>query len=380
MIRHLMLVFLLLVSLAATIAPQSASAEDLLVFISAFAKGDDGAIHAYRLDPAVGKLEPVARTTGIENPFFMALSPDRKYLYATHAPGSHGGDNEQIFAYEIVDRTGKLKFLNSQSTLGTAACYLDVDATGKTVVVANYSSGNVAALPVNSDGSLSPAATFFEHKGSSVDPNRQQGPRAHSIVVSPNNKFVLAADLGIDKVLSYRLDPAAAKLTPARQPFVRTSPGAGPRHLTFHPGGKHLYVINELADTVSMFDYDAASGMLIERQTLPTLPADADGDKNWTADLKVTPDGRFLYGTNRGHDSLASYKIGDDGRLELLKIQPSGGKNPQNLAITPGGELLLCANMASGSVTVFRIDSATGALTQIGEPIKQPSPSCIMVR
>lgn len=358
----------------------SARGEELLVFISAFAPGEKGAIHAFQLDPAEGELKPLHRTAGIENPFFIAISPNEKYLYATQAPKQHGAGDEAVFAYALEGRTGKLNFLNQQPSLGTATCYVDVDATGKSVLLANYLSGSVAALPVNENGSLRPAASFLQHAGSSVDPQRQKGPHAHSIVTSPNNEFVLAADLGLDQLLSYRLDPATAQLTPARQPFARTAPGAGPRHLTFHPSGKHLYVINELSDTVTMYDYDIDSGLMIERQTVSTLPAEAEGDMNWTADLKITPDGKFLYGTNRGHDSLASYKIGDDGRLTRLAVVPSGGKNPQNLAITPGGELLLCANMGGGQVTVFRIDGATGGLTRVGEPIHMPNPSCIMVR
>lgn len=354
--------------------------DELLVFISAFAKGDEGAIHAYRLDVAAGKLTPLARTGGIESPFFMALAPDNKYLYATRAAGAHGGgENEDIYAYELLGDSGKLKFLNSQSSLGTASCYLDVDETGKTVVVANYQTGSVAALPINEDGSISKATTFVQHEGSSADPSRQEGPHAHAALISPDNRHLFVPDLGLDQIVSYQLFPRQAKLKPASQPFVRTAAGAGPRHLTFHPNGKHLYVINELADTVTMFDYYAATGMLIEQQTVPTLPEDADGDKSWTADLKVTPDGKFLFGTNRGHDSLASYKLDDEGRLALLAIQPSGGKSPQSLAITPGGELLMCANMGSGEVTLFRIDQATGSLTQVGGVTKLPSPSCIQI-
>jgi 6-phosphogluconolactonase len=253
---------------------------------------------------------------------------------------------------------------------------LDVDATGKTVVVANYSTGSVASFPVRDDGSLGEAASFVQHKGSSVVTARQEGPHAHCIVVSPDNRFVYAADLGLDQVLGYRIDAAAGKLSPNRQPYVRTPPGAGPRHLTFHPNGRRMYVINELANSVTLFDYDSDSGMLVEQQTISTLPEDFEG-KSHCADLKITPNGRFLYGTNRGHDSIAAYKIGDDGRLTLLAIEPSLGKGPQNLAITPGGEFLLCANMPGNNVAVFRIDAKTGTLMRVGEPISTPSPSCI---
>jgi 6-phosphogluconolactonase len=358
---------------------QRTDANDLLVFISAFKPGDEGAIHAYRLTLDSGELELVHRTTDAEHPFFLALSPDGRFLYAIHAPGKFGGEaDEQVAAYEIVGRNGQLELLNRQSARGSAACYLDVDATGKTVLVANYATGSVASLPVREDGSLGEASSFFQHEGASVNDARQQGPHAHCIVISPDNRFAYAADLGIDRVLGYRLEAARAKLSPSRQPFVRTLPGAGPRHLTFHPNGRRVYVINELDNSITVFDYDTDSAVLIEQQTISTLPEGFDGE-SYCADLKITPDGKFLYGTNRGHDSIASYRIGDDGRLTLLGFEPSLGKGPQNLAITPGGELLLCANMPGDNVAVFRIDPQTGGLTRVGRPVAMPSPSCIMI-
>lgn len=360
------------------IATQNTHAEERLVFISAFAPGDKGAIHAYQLDLDSGKLKLLQRTTNAENPFYLAVSPNQKFLYSIRAKTFGGKENEEVAAYEITDGTGKLKLLNRQSALGTAACYLDVDATGKTVLVANYLTGSVASLPVKEDGALGKAASFIQHAGSSVDPARQKGPHAHCIVVSPDNRFVFAADLGLDQVLAYRLDAAKGKLTPNRQPFVRTPPGAGPRHLTFHPNGKHVYVINELANSVTLFDYETDSGILIEKQTIATLPKDFAG-KSYCADLKITPDGRFLFGTNRGHDSIAGYRIAADGRLALIGIEPSLGKGPQNLAITPDGKLLLCANMPGDNVAVFRIDAKVGSLKSVGAPMEIPSPSCIRI-
>ena len=380
MLRDLARYLLPIVGMVSSAMAQGTDADELIVFISAFAPGDGGAIHAYRLDPDVGQLKPVHRTADIEHPFFMAVSPDGRFLYAIHAPGKFGGEShEQVGAYQIVGRSGRLKLLNRQSALGSAACYLDVDAGGKTVVVANYSTGSVAALPVHEDGSLDQASSFIQHEGSSVDPARQQGPHAHCIVVSPDNRFVYSADLGLDQVLGYRLDATTAKLSPNQPPFIKTSPGAGPRHLTFHPNGQWVYVINELHNSVTMFDYDSGPGTLTEQQTISTLPEGFDG-KSHCADLKITPNGRFLYGTNRGHDSIAAYRIGDGGRLTLLKIEPSLGKGPQNLAVTPGGELLLSANMPGKNVVVFRIDPQTGDLTAVGEPVSMPGPSCIMIR
>lgn len=352
-------------------------ADEPLVFISAFESGDKGAIHAFHFDAKTGALKPLHRNTDIQNPFFLAISPDQRFLYAINAEKFGGADDEFVAAYAIEDRTGQLKRLNQQSSRGRASCYLDVDATGKTVVVANYASGSVASLPVMKDGSLGEAASFVQHRGAGVDPARQKGPNAHSIVVSPDNRFALAADLGIDKILIYRLDAATAKLTPNEsQPFAKQQPGSGPRHLTFHPNGKRVYVINELKNTVTFFDYTADSGTLTERQTISTLPADFSG-KSYCADLKITPDGRFLYGTNRGHDSIATYRIADDGQLSLVTIQPSLGQGPQNLLITPDGQWLLCANMPGNSVIVFWIDAKTGNLRAAGEPVAMPMPSCI---
>lgn len=369
---------LALVALTLLTAPSVAPAADPLVFVTAFAPGDKGGIHAYEFDTREGTLKPITRTAGVENPFFLALSPDRKFLYSIHAKQFGGRESEQVAAYRVVGRTGELKLLNRQSAEGTAACYLDVDKTGKAVLVANYSSGSVASLPVKPDGSLGGKASFYQHKGSSVNPQRQKESHAHSIVISPDNKYAFAADLGTDQILSYKLDPAAARLTPNDPPFAKSLAGAGPRHLTFHPSGKHVYVINELLNSVTVFDYDTASGKLAEKQTVPTLPADFKGT-SYCADLKVTPDGRYLYGTNRGHDSIASYRIGEDGRLSLIAIAPSLGKGPQNLAITADGRWLLCANMPGNNIAVFRIDAKTGRLKPAGDPVRQTSPSCIML-
>ncbi|KAF0179079.1 MAG: 6-phosphogluconolactonase [Limisphaerales bacterium] len=374
--NHPLLRSLLLLTVGALLIKPTAAAEAPVVFVTSFAGGDKGAINAYQLQTATGGLKPLHRTTGVEHPFFIAVSRDRRFLYSIHAKTFGGKEPEQVAAYALEGRTGRMTLLNRQSTRGTASCYLDVDATGRTVLVANYTTGNVASFPVRADGSLGEAASFFQHTGSSVDLPRQKGPNAHSFVVSPDNRYALAADLGIDQILSYRLDAATAKLTPNQPPFTKAPPGAGPRHLTFHPNGRHVYVINELKNSVTRFDYAVVTGTLTERETISTLPVDFTG-RSYCADLKITPNGRFLYGTNRGHDSIAAYRIGEDGRLTLLEIEPSLGKGPQNLLITGGGELLLCANMPGNNLAVFRIDAATGGLKSVGEPLAVPSPSCI---
>ncbi|HJT77331.1 MAG TPA: lactonase family protein [Gemmataceae bacterium] len=367
-----------LAAVALGAAPRHAAAADPLVFISAFAPGEQGAIHAYTFSTADGRLEPLRRTAGAENPFFLALAPDGKHLYATRAGQFGGNESEQVAAYAVVGRTGAMKPLNRQPSRGTASCYVTVDKTGKALLVANYGSGSVAALPVEADGSLGAAASFDQHRGSSVNPQRQKEPHAHSIVISPDNRYAFSADLGTDQIYSYKLDPAKAKLTPNDPPFARAPAGAGPRHLTFHPNGKRLYAINEMGNSVTVFDYDAGPGTLAPKQTISTLP-DGFAGTSYCADVKVTPDGRYLYGTNRGHDSIAAFRVGADGRLTRIAVVPSRGKGPQNLAITADGRWLLCANMPGNNVAVFRIDPGTGRLTSAGEPVAQPSPSCIML-
>ena len=357
--------------------PSDVIADDPLIFISAFAAGEKGAIHAFGFDSKTGSLTPKRQTTDVQHPFFLVVSPDGRFLYSIDTEKFGGSEDEFVAAYAIKGRSGKLERLNQQSAKGTASSYLDIDASGKTVVLANYSSGSVAALPVQTDGSLGEAAAFVQHEGSSVNPKRQKAPYAHSIVISPDNRFALAADLGIDKVLIYRLDAAASKLSVNdAQGSVSVEPGSGPRHLTFHPNRKSVYLINELKNTVTFFAYEPDSGKLTTKQTISTLPADFDGVTH-TAEVKITPNGKFLYGTNRGHDSIACYRIGDDGRLSLIKIEPSLGKGPQNLLITPDGGWVICANMPGNSVVVFRINTETGELTATGEPISMPMPSCI---
>lgn len=370
--------FSLAVSLIMVSSGAAVAEEGPLVLVSSFAAGETGGIQSYRLDGAKGELKPLHRNGGIENAFFTVVSRDRKFLYSIDAPTFGGKDPEQVAAFTLDGQTGQLKLLNRQSTRGTASCYLDIDATGKTVLVANYTTGNVASFPVRDDGSLGESVSFFQHAGSSVDPARQKGPNAHCFVISPDNRFAFAADLGIDQILGYRLNASTATVTRNEPPSVKTPAGAGPRHLTFHPNGKYVYVINELKNSVTLFDYAKETGILTERTTISTIPADFKGVTH-CADLKITPNGQFLYGTNRGHDSIAAYRIAANGELTLLAIIPSLGKGPQNLAITSDGKTLLCANMPGNNVAVFRIDSKTGLLTSIGKPVAQASPSCIRI-
>lgn len=350
-------------------------ADDPVVFISAFTKGEEGALYAYQFDSKSSKLTFLNRTTDVENPFFMALSNDGKFLYSIHALAFGGKENEEVAAYRLDGRSGKLNLLNRQTASGTASCYLEVDATGKSLLVANYSSGDVASLLIGEDGKLGETVSYFKHEGKTPT---QKNTNAHCVIVSPDNQFAFVADLGIDKILIYRFHAATAKLTVHSPSSIDLPSESGPRHLTFHPNGKLLYAINEKGNTVSAFSYDRETGVLSDLQIISTIPDSFEG-KTYTADLKITPDGKFLYGTNRGHDSIASYRIEKDGKLTLIKIEPSLGKGPQNLAITPDGKHLFCANMPSNNVVVFKIDSRSGELTAVGEPVEIPKPSCIKI-
>lgn len=355
-------------------------AEDaVLVYVGTYT-GRDGArgIELLRLDPASGDLTPVGTAAEAANPSFLAIHPNRRFLYAVNEVADFEGRKTGVVsAFAIEAGTGALRFLNRQSSEGTGPCHVSVDPSGRCVLVANYGGGSVAALPIQEDGSLGPAGSSVKHHGSGPNPHRQKGPHAHCIVTDPAGRFAFAADLGLDKVLVYRLDAAAAKLVPNEPPSASVDPGSGPRHFTFHPGGKWAYVINELSSTVTAFRYDAERGILEPVQTVSTLPADFKGS-NTTAEVVVSPDGRTLYGSNRGHDSLAVFRIDPaDGRLTPAGHVPTGGKVPRNFAVAPGGRWLLAANQNSDSIVVFRVDPETGGLVPAGRSAKVSKPVCI---
>lgn len=352
-------------------------ASESILFVSAFGAGEKAGIHAFDFDSERGRLRPLKKNIGVQNPFFIALSPDRRFLFATDAEKFGGESHESIAVFAVEGRTGELRFINRQSTRGSASCYLDVDSAGRTVLVANYKSGSVASLPVNSDGSLKEVVSLREHSGVDDGTHVKKGAHAHCIAVSPDSRFALAADLGIDQVLVYEVDSVAGRLEPETVKLgVKMKRGSGPRHIVFHPSGKTVYVINETANTVVVLQWNPSNGTLSELQTISTLPTNFGG-KSYTADLKLTPDGKYLYGTNRGHDSIACYSVGEGGLLTFLGTQSSEGKGPQNLLVSPDGRWLLCANMPGNKVVVFRIDTATGFIAPIGESADIPMPSCL---
>jgi 6-phosphogluconolactonase len=351
---------------------------DHLVYIGTYTGGDSEGIYVYRLDAATGALSHVSTRAGMENPSFLDISPDRRFLYAIGEVGAvDGKPGGAVAAFAIDQQSGALTHLNTESTVGPGPCHLSIDATGKYVLVANYGGGSVAMVPVQDDGSLGAAADFVQHEGSSVNANRQQEPHAHSINVAPNNKHAFAPDLGIDKILIYQIDRENGKLVPNDPPSVSVDPGEGPRHFDFHPNGKYAYVINEIGNTIVSYTYDAENGHLQATGSVSTLPGDFDGVSH-TADIHVHPNGKFLYGSNRGHDSLVICAIDEStGQLEVVGFEPTGGKNPRNFGIDPTGSYLLAANQDTGDIHVFRIDGDTGKLSKTEHVAQVPKAVCL---
>jgi 6-phosphogluconolactonase len=352
--------------------------EDLLVYVGTYTDGKSEGIYLYRLHRPSGELRHVGTTKGVVNPSFLTISPNRRYLYAVNEVEEFAGKKSgALSAFTINQRSGELTLLNQQPTMGGAPCYVVTDQAGKFVLVANYAGGNVAVLPVHGDGRLGLATDVKQDIGSSTNADRQTGPHAHCIVLDPANRFAYACDLGTDKIMIFRFDAVRGKLTPGKRPWVQVKPGAGPRHLTFHPGGRYAYVINELHATVTAFAQDAVDGSLKEVQTLTTLPAEFK-DANTSADIHVSPDGRFLYCSNRGHDSIAAFKIyQQSGALTFMAHESTVGKTPRNFAIDPTGTFLLAANQKSENIVTFRIDAKTGRLVPTGHVAEVPSPVCL---
>lgn len=342
-----------------------------LIFLGTYTKNGSQGIYTIRLDDATGALSTPALAAVTPDPAWITFSPDQKFLYAIN------GSQAQAVGFAVDGARAKLSPLPAApSPAAQPPAHLAVDATGRTLVAANYREGYVASIPIHADGTLG-TPTAIKHAGKGPNPARQDMPHVHSVTISPDNRFAIVCDLGLDKIFSYALDPAAAKLTPANPPFVATAPGAGPRHFKFGPDGTHAYAINEMGGTIVAYDYAAATGTLTPRQTVPTLPADFKGE-NTAAEVRVHPNGRFLYGSNRGHDSLAVFAINaTTGLLTPVEIVPTGGKTPRNFALSPDGKWLVCAHQDSNNLTVFRVDAASGRLTRV--PGETAVPMCVCV-
>jgi 6-phosphogluconolactonase len=351
------------------------------VFVGTYTGGTNNGkgIYRFEFDAATGKMSHRALAAETKNPSFLAVHPNRRFLYAVGELDSFQGKKNSgaISAFIIDPKTGDFTLLNQQPSGGAGPCHLVVDKEGKHVLAANYSGGSVCVLPIEAHGRLGKATAFIQHHGAGVNKERQEGPHAHSINLDAANRFAVVADLGLDKVMVYRFDSEKGTLAPSDPPSADISPGSGPRHFAFHPDGRHAYVINELASTVTTMDYDAARGLLKPTQTISTLPGDFRGDTT-CAEVQVHPTGKFLYGSNRGHNSIAVFSIdADTGRLTATGHQAQDIKTPRNFCIDPTGGYLLVANQDSSSIVVFRINDKTGEPTSVGAKVEVPMPVCL---
>ncbi|MBN2410559.1 lactonase family protein [candidate division KSB1 bacterium] len=353
------------------------SAKELTVYIGTYTNGGSEGIYIYSLDLSSGNLKYISAAKSAD-PSYLTLHPNKKFLYAVNELKEYNGKpGGAVSAFSINPKTGGLTLINQQPSCGVYPCYLGLDKSGKYVYVANYGSGNLAVLPVLKDGSLGEPSDTIQHFGKGINSENQEGPHAHCIDSDPDGNFILAADLGIDKLMIYKPDYKTDGLVSNQTPWIKIRDGAGPRHFCFHPNGKFLFLINELNSTMVSFAYDAQNGVLKEIQTVSTLPGDYSGH-NSCADIHVSPDGRFVYGSNRGHDSIVIFAIDNKtGKLDLIGFEPTMGRTPRNFAIDPTGSYLLAANQNSNNIVVFKIDNSSGKPEPTGVSVNIPNPVCV---
>jgi 6-phosphogluconolactonase len=353
---------------------------ELHVYVGTYTSNGGEGIYHFALNAETGELRRIRTIIGVVNPSFLAIEPSGRFLYTVNEVESYYGKPEgALSAFSIEPSSGELRFLNQQPSRGASPCHLSIDHTGRFLFVANYGGGCVAVFPLEADGRLAPAACHIRHEGSGPNANRQERPHAHCVLPDPFNRHMLAVDLGTDRILPYAFDPDGGALRPAASPPGEAKPGSGPRHLAFHPNGKWAYVIHELEARVSHFQYNGMTGSLTERESVSSLPPGYAGE-NYGSGIQVEPRGRYLYVSNRGHDSIAHFRIDDEnGALEFSDCVTTKGKFPRHFTLDPTGRFLLAANQRSDSLTVFRVDQATGALEDTGHTASVPAPVCVRV-
>ncbi len=361
----------LCIALLAFLPIRPANASDMFVYFGSHSFGPGIGFSLARFDTDTGALTKPAFLIEAREPAFFVLTPDGSRLYTCNS-GTPGG----LSAYAVEPHTGRLTLINRVLAGGGDTSFITLDRTGRYVLVANYDGGNVAVFALRPDGAIGDWTGFDQHTGRSVNPRRQAHAYAHAIVLDPTNRFVLVPDLGVDRLYIYRFDGNSGALTPNEPAFAAISPGSGPRHVRFHPNGRWVYLINEIASTIIAFSWDSTNGRLAPFQTITTLPADFKG-VSACAELEIHPNGRLLYCSNRGDDSLAGFAIDQDtGRLTPVEHVSSGGKSPRNFAFDPTGRWIIVTNHDSNNALVFRVDTATGRLTRSGDPVTVPSPYC----
>jgi 6-phosphogluconolactonase len=358
--------------------PYSGRAAEMLVYFGTYTGDRSHGIYVSRLDSMTGELTAPDLAGEATNPSFLAMHPSGRFLYAVGEVSKIGDTpGGAVTSFEIQRETGRLRRLNEESSRGAGPCHIVVDPSGRWVLVANYGGGSVAVLPIREDGHVGAASSFVQHHGSSVNRRRQAEPHAHSINVDAANRFAVAADLGLDQLLVYAFDAEKGGLTLNSSSSAALPPGSGPRHFAFHPRGRHAFCINELLSTLSAFRYEPATGKLELTDNVSTLPAGHPAN-NSTAEVQVHPSGRFVYGSNRGHDSIAAFRFDRRrGKLEPIDTEPTQGRTPRNFGIDPTGRWLLAANQESDSVVVFRIHASRGTLEPAGHSIEVGSPVCV---
>lgn len=377
-LRPWLIQLVLFLAIAAMSFP--AGAAEYFVYFGTYTGAKSKGVYVSRMNAGTGKLGDVDLAAEVTSPSFLAVHPNERFIYAANEVSQFEGKPAgAVTAFAIDPKSGRLTRFDEESSGGSGPCHLVVDRSGRAVLVANYGGGSVAVLPINKDGSLKPASAFVQHTGSSVNASRQKEPHAHSINVDAANKFAVVADLGLDKLMIYKFNSRSGSLAPATTPFALVRPGSGPRHFAFHPEGRQAYVINEMACTVTVFRYESRKGELFEEQTVSTLPKDEKQKPEFsTAEVQVHPGGKFLYGSNRGHDTIAVFRIDpESGRLSVVDHTPTGGRTPRNFGIDPTGKFLLAANQNSDSVVAFAIDQKTGRLTPTGQRLEVGSPVCV---
>ena len=348
-----------------------------IAYVGTYTNGASKGIYGLRVEGG-GKVTSLGLLADVPNPSFMATDDSHRFLYALSEKTAPKDATGMLSSYAIDPANGHLRFLNRVPAHGTVTGHLTVDHTGRWLVAANYGSGSVAVFALNADGSIGAMSDFKQHAGTSADPKRQMGPHPHEAVMSADNRFLFVPDLGLDKVFIYRLDAATGKLTPNDPATVGAPLGFGPRHMLFDARERFAYLLGEMGSRVIALSYDKARGALTPIQTIGTLPDGFSGENN-TAELALSADGRFLYASNRGHDSVTQFAIdAGTGQLKLVSNTPSGGKIPRNIAITPSGDELLAANQDSNTITVFRRDPKTGRLKADGQALDVPAPVCIL--
>jgi 6-phosphogluconolactonase len=376
----LLLISILFLTLLPAYAEPAGKQGSYIFYVGTYTEGGSKSkgIYAYRFDSETGQAAPLGLVAETTNPSFVALHPSGQYLYAVNELQNYKGPNTGgVSAFFIDHATGKLTFLNEVVSRGADPCYIIVDKTGKFVLVANYTGGSIAVFPILGDGKIGEASEFVQHTGHGPNEKRQEKAHAHSIDLSPDNRFAFVDDLGLDQLLTYKYDSAKGALSPNDPPFVKLDPGAGPRHFVLHPSGKFAYVVAEMQSSVTALSVDLNSGTLKRMQTLSTLPNGSTGE-NDDAEIQIHPSGKFLYASNRGHDSIAVFAIDPlRGTMTSVEDVSTGGKTPRSFEIDPTGKFILAQNQKSDSIVIFRIDQNTGKLSATGQKLDVPSPVCV---